>query len=392
MALQLDLYCPICIGELVKKGIKEGIESLEPLFSDAYEILNDGIYHTHCSKGHEGIVVLQNLQFELLYELAVNAIVDNYYREAVASATAAMERYFEFFIKVANAIQGIDIHVFNTDWKHISNMSERQLGAYIFLYSIILKKEAQLLSNSQTAFRNSVIHKGEFPTREKTIEYVNAIYNLILDSLTQLIDLYQEQVKNTYEANLPKYNGAETKDTLSINHPTLISVVELTSSKDALKERSSVEEQVKFVSHRRGRQRLRFAYDINALISEDETIAAKHALLQNNENIAVNEYQFQIETDLSIDECMDILEKDFNEYQGLLEWLHERAPEHFHNDMLTVGWANLQIHSEIYMQYLRAKVYKLMSESNPTDEVLKNKYIEAERKLEQFHYNLSVAD
>lgn len=392
MALQLDLYCPICMAELVRKGIKDGIESLEPLFSDTYEVINDGIYHTHCSKGHEGIVILQNLQFELLYELAVNAIADCYYREAVASATAAMERYFEFFIKVANEIQGIDIQAFNKNWKNVSNMSERQLGAYIFLYSIVLKKEAQLLSNSQTAFRNSVIHKGEFPTREKTIEYVNAIYNLILDSLKQLIDSYPEQVKNTYEVNLPKYNRAEDEDTLSINHPTLISVIELASSKDSFKERGSVEEQVTFVTNRRGRQRLRFAHDVNDLISEDETIAAKNALLQNNENITSNEYQFQIETDLSIDGCIDLLENDFNEYEGLLGWLHEKAPEHFRNDMLTVGWANLQTHSEIYMQYLRARVYKLMSESNPTDEVLKNKYIEAERKLEQFHHNLSVAD
>ena len=121
-------------------------------------------------------------------------------------------------------------------------------------------------------------------------------------------------------------------------------------------------------------------------------IAAKNALLQNNENITSNEYQFQIETDLSIDGCIDILENDFNEYEGLLGWLHEKAPEHFRNDMLTVGWDNLQTHSEIYMQYLRARVYKLMLESNPTDEVLKNKYIESERKLEQFHHNLSVAD
>lgn len=258
------------MAELVRKGIKDGIESLEPLFSDAYEVINDGIYHTHCSKGHEGIVILQNLQFELLYELAVNAIADCYYREAVASATAAMERYFEFFIKVANEIQGIDIQAFSKNWKNVSNMSERQLGAYIFLYSIILKKEAQLLSNNQTAFRNSVIHKGEFPTREKTIEYVDAIYNLILDSLTQLIDLYPEQVNNTYEANLPKYDRAEDEDTLAINHPTLISVIESISSKDSYKERGSVEEQVTFVINRRGRQRLRFAHDVNDLISKDE--------------------------------------------------------------------------------------------------------------------------
>jgi hypothetical protein len=261
------------MADLARKGIKEGIESLEPMFSDVYEVINDGIYHTHCNKGHNGVVVLQNLQFELLYELAVNAIADCYYREAVASATAAMERYFEFFIKVVNEIQGIDTQIFNKNWKNVSNMSERQLGAYIFLYSMILKSEAKLLSNDQTKFRNSVIHKGEFPTREKTIEYVNDIYNLILESLVQLINLYPKQVKNTFVANMPQYNGEAEEDVLFINHPTLISVAELTSQQESYEERGSVEEQVSHVMKRRGRQRMRFTNDINALINEQETKA-----------------------------------------------------------------------------------------------------------------------
>lgn len=271
MALQLNLYCPVCMADLARKGIKDGIDSLEPMFSDVYEVINDGIYHTHCSKGHVGVVVLQNLQFELLYELAVNAIADCYYREAVASATAAMERYFEFFIRVANEIQGIDNQIFDKNWKNVSNMSERQLGAYIFLYSMVLKSEAKLLSNAQTAFRNSVIHKGEFPTREKTIEYVKGVYNLILESLTQLINSYPKQVKNTFDANMPKYSSKEDENVLYINHPTLISVDELTSPKESYEERGSVEEQVSHVINRRGRQRIRFTNDINALINEQET-------------------------------------------------------------------------------------------------------------------------
>lgn len=98
-----------------------------------------------------------------------------------------------------------------------------------------------------------------------------------MDSLTQLIDLYPEQVKNTYEVNLPKYSCTEAKDTLSINHPTLISVVGLTSSKDSFMDRCSVEEQVTFVTNRRGWQRLRFAHDVNDLISEDEANDIKNA-------------------------------------------------------------------------------------------------------------------
>lgn len=42
--------------------------------SDVYELMNDGVYTVQCPKGHTGIVVLENLHFELLFGLGINAI------------------------------------------------------------------------------------------------------------------------------------------------------------------------------------------------------------------------------------------------------------------------------------------------------------------------------
>ena len=61
----------------------------------------------------------------------------------------------------------------------MSNQSERQMGAYIVAYSSLFGEEVPLMNDSQRNFRNSVIHKGEIPTREKTIQYAGVILRLI---------------------------------------------------------------------------------------------------------------------------------------------------------------------------------------------------------------------
>jgi hypothetical protein len=52
------------------------------------------------------------MKFEVLFDLAANAIVDGYYREAIASFAASLERFFEFFVHVACLKQGVEEDVF----------------------------------------------------------------------------------------------------------------------------------------------------------------------------------------------------------------------------------------------------------------------------------------
>ena len=44
---------------------------------------------------------MNNLKFELLFELGINALIDGYPREAVSSFASALERFYEFFCQVA---------------------------------------------------------------------------------------------------------------------------------------------------------------------------------------------------------------------------------------------------------------------------------------------------
>lgn len=150
------------------------------------DIRDDGVYKLTCSKGHTTFTLLQQLPFEILFDIGAYAITDGYYREAVSSFTASLERFYEFYIKVISLKFGVDMKVFNSSWKQISNYSERQLGAFIYLYTLENKVTPNLLPDRDREFRNNVIHKGKIPTVERVIEYGNSILNLINPTLFAL--------------------------------------------------------------------------------------------------------------------------------------------------------------------------------------------------------------
>jgi len=60
-------------------------------------LLDHGDYEVKCEVGHVSLVNLDNLKFELLFELGINAHVDGYAREAVTSFASSLERFQEFF-------------------------------------------------------------------------------------------------------------------------------------------------------------------------------------------------------------------------------------------------------------------------------------------------------
>ncbi len=201
----LDLICYDCLKELIDKGVPNSNVG-EPIMTPFEQVNNSGIYEVNCSKGHNSLTVIDNIDFEILFEYGLNAIVDGYYREAVSSLTASLERYYEFFIKTVLKATGIDFATIDKVWKHVSNQSERQIGAYIFLYFQTFGIEPSILNaNKEVPFRNSVIHKGYIPKRNESIEYGNKIMELIESSLINLKNKYPEAVIETFT-----YYGYET--------------------------------------------------------------------------------------------------------------------------------------------------------------------------------------
>src|SRR5688572_21926828 len=134
MKMSLTTVCWPCSDTKGKK--------LRAYFQDV-EIRDDNFYRSTCPAGHENLVVIQNQKFELLFDFGARALLDGYTREAVASMAAALERFYEFYLKVVCLKHGIADFDFKNSWKFVSAQSERQLGAFLFTYLFENKRTAQ---------------------------------------------------------------------------------------------------------------------------------------------------------------------------------------------------------------------------------------------------------
>ncbi len=175
----------------------------------AVEFRDDGRYEITCPEGHVSTTILQQQKFEVLFEIGAYAIVDGYYREAVSSFTSALERFYEFFIKVMCISNEIDWEETLKTWKEISNQSERQLGAFIFLYHLEFGEKPTLLKNSLVSFRNGVVHKGKIPSKEEAINYGQEILNVIRPIISTLKTQHDESVQM---ATFRHLSSARTQD------------------------------------------------------------------------------------------------------------------------------------------------------------------------------------
>lgn len=158
------------------------------------EFKDDSYYELTCSSGHTTATVLQQHKFEILFDIGAHAILDGYYREAVSSFTSSLERFYEFSIRVILEKCSESDDLFLAAWKKVSSQSERQLGAFIFLWASMFKEDPSLLSQGMTTFRNEVIHKGKIPTKEEAMKYGDAVLEAIIPKMKALQEVLPDQV------------------------------------------------------------------------------------------------------------------------------------------------------------------------------------------------------
>jgi len=195
------------------------------------EFRDDGRYETTCLKGHVSIVVLQAQKFEVLFDIGAYAIRDGYYREAVTSFHASLERFYEFFIKVVLPDKGGDEKVLQRSLK-LANLSERQLGGFIFLYtnefgnSPTLLQDRRIGSKDAVNFRNAVVHQGKIPSAQEARQYGQIILDLIRPLLQDIKQKYPNGLQATIFSHLNEGRG-DTKGMVgTMSVPTIISLVD----------------------------------------------------------------------------------------------------------------------------------------------------------------------
>lgn len=150
------------------------------------QIPDDGVIEVACNREHRTCIIIQQEKFEILSDMAIKAIVDGYYRDAVSSFAGSLERLYEFFVRATCRKHGIDALTFAPAWKEMSNQSERQLGAFIGVHLMETGQPPKLLPQKQTSFRNAVIHKGKFPERDDALRFGQAVLECALPILRLL--------------------------------------------------------------------------------------------------------------------------------------------------------------------------------------------------------------
>lgn len=198
----------------------------------AVQLEDSGLYRMTCAAGHETVTSLQQMRFEILFDLGAHAIIDGYYIEAVSSFASALERFFEFYVDIQCLRRGITESVYSEAWKQVSNQSERQLGAFIFMYLAETRESPRLLPPKAIEFRNGVIHKGKLPSREQTVEFGEHVLNVIVPILAKVrIDAEADVQKLVGRHIVQIRKGIPSSDGGYMCMPTIISLSRATTEK-----------------------------------------------------------------------------------------------------------------------------------------------------------------
>jgi hypothetical protein len=229
-AVRLAIACMACFQE-------DGKPSDE---ATSVEMRDDGLYTVTCSRGHVTVTALQEQKFELLFDLGSMALLDGYPREAVSSMAAALERFYEYYVQVVCLKQGIPYESFIEAWKPVVRQSERQLGAFLFIYLSENKKplEGSIVDArppespglrtrpTWTEFRNNAIHKGYLPSTEEVLVYGDLVYQFIYRLIAELKSSCAEAMqKATFHHVKRAADPGSGKRISTMAIPTLINLV-----------------------------------------------------------------------------------------------------------------------------------------------------------------------
>jgi hypothetical protein len=146
---------------------------------------DQGIVLVECDQSHNTCIVYDARRYELLFQSASLALVDQHDREAVSGFAAALERAYEFYVRVVSRTYNLEPAIFDTMWKLVARQSERQFGCFAILYAPDCKKPPTV-DNKQIEFRNNVIHRGAIPHSDDVYRFGEYVFKAKRDLETAL--------------------------------------------------------------------------------------------------------------------------------------------------------------------------------------------------------------
>ncbi|MFD0616887.1 hypothetical protein ACFQZR_05380 [Paenibacillus sp. GCM10027629] len=170
------------------------------------ELADDIYYSFECKHGHRKNIILQERNFEILFELGSLALIEGFTREAVSSFAASLERFYEFVVFVILLHHKVEWDEMKKMWKPLENQSERQIGAFKTAFTLNFLTSPPSIEDKKyvfsafgrkvnaTEFRNKVI-QGRIPKYEEVLGYGESVKHYISDILKLL---YTEEYNDTH--------------------------------------------------------------------------------------------------------------------------------------------------------------------------------------------------
>ena len=187
--------CPTCTNE----QIAAGQQPRPPVITG--ELDDNGSIHVQCDKGHIGIVLFNKRRHQVLVQSAARAFLDGYTNEVVAVMSTALERAYEFYIRVSCRAKAIPQKSIADAWRNVASQSERQYGAFQFLYLSDHHVHFQL-DPIIPEIRNKVVHKGKIVRETEALNFAEAVYKTINEIEQCMQDKFRAQVKEESEYEL----------------------------------------------------------------------------------------------------------------------------------------------------------------------------------------------
>ena len=165
----IRLFCPKCTYIALQEKKRSGSsQTTIDVPMPISHLADDGKYIVNCDAGHTSYVLLDNLKFELLFEMGLHALLNKNPRDAISYFSVSLERYYEYVWRCIMTHFRISESEQITAWKHASKLSERQLGMFITAYLMLTNEVPPLLNpNKEVKLRNNVIHNGYIPTKKR---------------------------------------------------------------------------------------------------------------------------------------------------------------------------------------------------------------------------------
>jgi hypothetical protein len=174
--MRILAFCSACIREAMESGPQAGTSAAQVWASipkNYVDIEGEFAFRIDCPRDHKEAFYLDVPHHELLFDAGVMSLERGAYREAVFSFAASRERFVERYLRVIAHARGRDFEAIENCWKALDASSERQVGAFFWMGFVEngLPPEDVKKAEDWASFRNRVVHRGVFPSRQQTIEY-----------------------------------------------------------------------------------------------------------------------------------------------------------------------------------------------------------------------------